>query len=180
MQNFGLPLEKCPVRTSTSKCLRPWQWIHEDNVTYHLAGMINNFIHACLYLAFAFTITITTVKMLHYKKTIPFRLVAWRHGNKIDSEFQHEESIGRTTRNSREHDAYTYQRFSWVLNRGKMKKITVLSKWSFVTVYSKAAVYKCKPAVYTCKVLNSRFTTVLLRTLLHTVEVTPFFQIFCV
>ena len=26
----------------------------------------------------------------------------------------------------------------------KNKKVTVLSKWSFVTVYSKAAVYKCK------------------------------------
>ena len=25
-----------------------------------------------------------------------------------------------------------------------MKKVTVLSKWSFVTVYSKAVVYKCK------------------------------------
>ena len=32
--------------------------------------------------------------------------------------------------------------------------------------------------VYTCKVLNSRFTTVLPITLLDTVEVTPFFQIF--
>ena len=46
------------------------------------------------------------------------------------------------------------------------------------------AVYKCKvadyseAAVYTCKVLNSRFTTVLLIALLDTVEVTPFFQIF--
>ena len=46
--------------------------------------------------------------------------------------------------------------------------------------YSKAVVYKCKPAVYTCKLLNSRFTTVLLITLLDTVEVTPFFQIFFV
>ena len=44
--------------------------------------------------------------------------------------------------------------------------------------YSKAAVYKCKLPVYTCKVLNSRFTTVILITLLDTVEVTPFFQIF--
>ena len=43
--------------------------------------------------------------------------------------------------------------------------------------YSKAADYKCKLPVYTCKVLNSRFTTVLLITLLDTVEVTPFFQI---
>ena len=60
----------------------------------------------------------------------------------------------------------------------EMKKVTVLSKWPLVMVYSKAAVYKCKLMVYTCKVLNSRFTTVLLRTLLHTVEVTPFFQIF--
>ena len=81
-----------------------------------------------------------------------------------------------------------------------MKKVTVLSKWSFVTVsskaavsskaevYSKAMVYKCKVvvykykvAVYTCKVLNSKFTTVLLRTVLDTVEVTSFLQIcFCV
>ena len=30
--------------------------------------------------------------------------------------------------------------------------------------YNKVAVYKSKPAVYTCKVLNSRFTTVLLVT----------------
>ena len=48
------------------------------------------------------------------------------------------------------------------------------------------AVYKCKVAdyskvaVYTCKVLNSRFATVLLIALLDTVEVTPFFQIFFV
>ena len=81
-----------------------------------------------------------------------------------------------------------------------MKKVTVLSEWSFVMVYSKAAVYskavvykcelvvykckvavyKCKVAVYTCKVLNSGFTTVLLITLLDTVEVTPFFQFFFV
>ena len=52
--------------------------------------------------------------------------------------------------------------------------------YSKVAVYSKAAVYKCKPAVYTCKVFNSRFTTVLLITLLDTVQVTPFFQIFFV
>ena len=52
-------------------------------------------------------------------------------------------------------------------------------------VYSKVAVYKCKVAVYTCKlvvysckVLNFRFTTVILITLLDTVEVTPFFQVF--
>ena len=31
------------------------------------------------------------------------------------------------------------------------KKVTVFSKWSFVTVYSKATVYKCKLAVYKCK-----------------------------
>ena len=76
----------------------------------------------------------------------------------------------------------------------KSKKIAVLSKWSFVKwqftsvnwqitvkrqfTSCKVAVYKCKWAVYTCKVLNSRFTTVLLITLLDTVEVTPFFQIF--
>ena len=82
-----------------------------------------------------------------------------------------------------------------------MKKVAVLSKWSLVNwrftsvnqritvnwqftsvnqqiTSCKPAVYKCKPAVYTCKVLNSRFTTVLLITLLDTVEVTPFFQIF--
>ena len=52
-----------------------------------------------------------------------------------------------------------------------------------VVDYSKAAVYKCKLVVYKCKlavytskVLNSRFTTVLLISLLDTVEVTPFFQ----
>ena len=58
-------------------------------------------------------------------------------------------------------------------------KAAIYSKvadYSKVVDYSKAAVYKCKPAVYTCKVLNSRFTTVLLITLLDTVEVTPFFQ----
>ena len=54
-----------------------------------------------------------------------------------------------------------------------------------LAVYSKVVVYKCKPAVYTCKavvysckVLNFRFTTVILITLLDTVEVTPFFQFF--
>ena len=82
------------------------------------------------------------------------------------------------------------------------RKVAVLSKWSFVkwrfskckpvdysnaavytcklVDYSKVAVYKCKLAVYTCKVLNYRFTTFLLITLLDTVEVTPFFQFFFV
>ena len=54
-----------------------------------------------------------------------------------------------------------------------------LADYSKVVVYKcKVAVYMCKLVVYTCKVLNSRFTTVLLITLLDTVEVTPFFQIF--
>ena len=53
-----------------------------------------------------------------------------------------------------------------------------LVDYSKAVVYSKVAVYKCKVVVYICKVLNSRFTTVLLITLLDTVEVTPFFQIF--
>ena len=75
----------------------------------------------------------------------------------------------------------------------KPEKVAVLSKWSFVNwritvnqqitvkrqfTSCKLVVYKCKLAVYTCKVLNSRFTTVLVITLLDTVEVTPFFQIF--
>ena len=55
------------------------------------------------------------------------------------------------------------------------QQITVVYKYKLAD-YSKAAVNKCKPVVYTCKVLNSRFTTVLLITLLDTVEVTPFFQ----
>ena len=51
--------------------------------------------------------------------------------------------------------------------------------YSKVAVYKcKVVVYKCKLAVYTSKVLNSRFTTVLLISLLDTVEVTPFFQFF--
>ena len=50
-----------------------------------------------------------------------------------------------------------------------------------LAVYNcKLAVYTCKLVVYTCKVLNFRFTTVILITLLDTVEVTPFFQFFCV
>ena len=36
----------------------------------------------------------------------------------------------------------------WHPKQKNFKKITVLSKWSFVTVYSKVAVYKCKLAVY--------------------------------
>ena len=48
-------------------------------------------------------------------------------------------------------------------------------KWWFTSL--QVAVYKCKLVVYTCKILNSRFTTVLI-TLLDTVEVTPFFQIY--
>ena len=51
-------------------------------------------------------------------------------------------------------------------------------KCKLVVYKCKVAVYKSKPVVYTCKVLNSRFTTVLLITLLDTVEVTSFFQIF--
>ena len=74
-----------------------------------------------------------------------------------------------------------------------MKKVAVLSKWSFIkqwftSVNQQITVKQwftsvnwwftsCKPVVYTCKVLNSRFTTVLI-TLLDTVEETPFFQIF--
>ena len=54
-----------------------------------------------------------------------------------------------------------------------------LADYSKLAVYKcKLVVYKCKLVVYTCKVLNSRFTTVLLITLLDTVDVTPFFQIF--
>ena len=80
-----------------------------------------------------------------------------------------------------------------------MKKDAVLSRLVFCKLadyskavvykckledYSKMAVYKCKLAdyskvvVYKCKVLNSRFTTVLLISLLDTVQVTPFFQIY--
>ena len=80
-----------------------------------------------------------------------------------------------------------------------MKKLLSSASGVSIMVYSKLVVYKCKPAVYkckpavykckpavykckpvvnTCKVLNSRFTTVVLISLLDTVEVTPFFQIF--
>ena len=48
--------------------------------------------------------------------------------------------------------------------------------WHFTSC--KPPLYKCKLAVYTCEVLNSRFTTVLLITLLDTVEVTSSFQFF--
>ena len=42
--------------------------------------------------------------------------------------------------------------FSLYMVENKMnEKVTVLSRWSFVTVYSKPAVYKCKAAVYKCK-----------------------------
>ena len=92
--------------------------------------------------------------------------------------------------------------FSLLIKPNKPEKVAVLSKWSFVNqritvkrqftsvnwqitvkqwfTSCKLAVYKCKPVVYTCKVLNSRFTTVLVITLLDTVEVTSFFQIFFV
>ena len=63
----------------------------------------------------------------------------------------------------------------------KLADYSKLVDYSKVAVYKcKVVVYKCKLAVYTCNVLNSRFTTVLFITLLDTVEVTPFFQIFFV
>ena len=44
-------------------------------------------------------------------------------------------------------------------------------------VACKPPIYKCKSAVYTCKLLKFMFTCVLLITLLDTVEVTPFFKL---
>ena len=48
----------------------------------------------------------------------------------------------------------------------------------FSVIHCKLVVYNCKLVVYNCKVLNFSFTTVILITLLDTVEVTPFFQFF--
>ena len=73
---------------------------------------------------------------------------------------------------------------SAITNPKNEKSCCVLSKWSFVNRqitscipadYSKAADYS-KEADYTCKLLNFRFTTYILITVLDTVEVTPFFS----
>ena len=56
-------------------------------------------------------------------------------------------------------------------------------KWQFTSVNWQITIKQFTSLNWqftSCKVLNSRFTTVLLITLLDTVEVTPFFQIFFV